>query len=383
MSETRDGGPTALPARGFRYNGLVCQVSVPDAADLVWLEEFLIPAFEPLRAERGNCTVTLTTDTRRYAETCEAGGPGGETVGCFTLDAGLVRLPLWGASPSGLAMRDPLLRVFYVLDLVHRDVEVLSMPANRAARTALMRVVREFAMTHSWKTGGLVLHAASVAVDEQAVILAGPRNAGKTSLLTYLLGYGAASFIANDRTVVLAAAPWPTVRGMPTIVNLRPSMLGLFPELGALVRRTGYHHSLSVAETLDGGRARPLPSAEGAGLTPGQYCHAVGVGARSHAVARALVFPRVTGEVGGIRLAPLTPDVAASRLAGALVAGGQPEQMSAVFDVAPDRPRPSRAEVERACLALAATVRSFECLLGLDAYRERAAAEIFLHATLG
>jgi hypothetical protein len=78
-----------------------------------------------------------------------------------------------------------------------------------------------------------------------------------------------------------------------------------------------------------------------------------------------------------------TPDAAASRLAGALVAGEQPEQMSAVFDVTPDRPRPGRAEVERACLELAATVRSFECLLGLDAYRERAAAEVFLDATLG
>src|SRR5436309_367047 len=32
--------------RADRYNGLVCQVSVPPAADLVWLEEFLVPAFE-------------------------------------------------------------------------------------------------------------------------------------------------------------------------------------------------------------------------------------------------------------------------------------------------------------------------------------------------
>jgi hypothetical protein len=112
-------------------------------------------------------------------------------------------------------------------------------------------------------------------------------------------------------------------------------------------------------------------------------CEVSDAAARSHAVARALVFPRVTGEAGAIRLAPLTPDVAAFRLAGALVSGGQPEQMSAVFDVGPDRPRPGRAEVERACLAFAATVRSFECVLGLDAYRERAAAEVFLDATLG
>lgn len=383
MTGTARRPPTEVPARGFRYGDLVCRVSVSDPADLVWLEEFLVPAFEPVESGRGDCAVTLTVDPERYAETLAAGGAGGRTLGCFALDRGLIHLPVWGASPFHPVVRDPLLRVFYLLDAAHRDVRLLSLPANRAARTALMRVVREFAMTHAWKTGGLVLHAGSLAVGEQAVIIAGPRNAGKTSLLTYLLGHGAPRFIANDRSVILATASWPSVRGMPTIVNLRPSMLDLFPELGAVVRNRGYHHSLTVAETLDGGQARPWAPGEAAGLTPLQYCHAAGADACARAVARALVFPRVAGEVEGIRVTPLAPDVAASRLAGALVAGGEPEQMSAVFDAAPDRPLPGRADVQRACRALAAAVRSLECVLGVDAYRTRAGAEVLLDAALG
>ncbi len=367
----------------FRYNGLTARVSSADPRDLVWLREFLAPAFEEVRTSDADCTVTLTIDTRRYMEFVRAGpqSDGGQ-LACFALDGSVVRLPLWTAGPSTRVLRDDPLRVFYILDPARTEVCVLSPRHNRKARMALMRVVREFAMTHSWKSGGLLVHGAALAVDGKAVVLAGPKKAGKTSLLTHLLRSRAATFVANDRTLVTLTGHGPAVRGMPTIVTLRPRMLKIFPGLRATLERRGYHHSLTLDEARGGeSPPAPRPPDAGVGLTASQFCEVLGAGLSPQAGAAALVLPRVTGEPGSIRLEPLSADIAAVRLADSLVGGRRSGSTSSVFDVAPGRSPTDPTALERLCRDFTSRVRCFQCDLGRDAYQS-ASAESFLEGVL-
>ena len=74
------------------------------------------------------------------------------------------------------------------------------------ARVALMRVVREYAMLYATQAGWLILHAAAVCVGGDAFVIAGPKRAGKTTLLLHALRNEQGAYVSNDR-VALGAEP--------------------------------------------------------------------------------------------------------------------------------------------------------------------------------
>ncbi|HZS34798.1 MAG TPA: hypothetical protein VFC42_15650, partial [Methylomirabilota bacterium] len=83
----------------LRYGTLVVRVESDDPGHLAWLEEFLAPSFEAIAAARPAWTVRLVGDPARYADSLRRGpAADAETVPCFWLDTGIVRLPRWMAS---------------------------------------------------------------------------------------------------------------------------------------------------------------------------------------------------------------------------------------------------------------------------------------------
>jgi hypothetical protein len=396
-------------SRTFAYKGLTVRVESADPLPLVWLEEFLTPAFTVEPTAVADCHVTLVVDDRKYRDTMQRGPRSDcEPVGCFTFDGRLARLPLWrpAGEPSqknatepqcsrlltvsascttpGEADRvvfDPDSEVFYFVTHDSTRVHILTGRHHPSRRIALMRVVREFAMSRVRADESFVLHAAAVALGGHGIVIAGPKGAGKTSLLIHLLLHQAdGAFVSNDRVVVDVEGSVPWVRGMPTVVTIRDDTLHLFPAFGAAVRQAGYDERLALNEVTPSYSPRADSSV---GLAPAQLCAVLGTPMRGQVRPGALLFPRVTEHARGIEVHALSSWSAAERLRAVLFGGSPLPPQSEVFSLAHDRRRGTETvQLERLCLAFTSAVRCFDCSLGPEAYRAASAPDL-VDAILG
>jgi hypothetical protein len=363
----------------FAFGDLGIRVESTEGAHLAWLAEFLGPHFETAAEAGYACRVCLVEDRDRY-DAALAAGPAAGSLDAFALDGGVVGLPRWRGAETRL--RDAQRDVFYDVTGAPLTITVLSVPGNLKARTALMRVVRELATNHAQRAGGLLLHASAFAAGGRGVIVAGPKEAGKTTLLIHALHAPTVEYVANDRIVVPPGAAGPA-RGVPTIVKLRPGTLGLFPAVAERVAASGYYQRLTIAEAsvrpaIAAGRQTDEPR-----LSPAQLCRLLGVRARAGCEIGAVVFPRVTGEAGGFALRRLAAEEVAGRLEGAFFGARPARWTSDVFALADEPSPPDRDELVARGRALAARVPGFECRLGLDAYASPRAAGDLVAALLG
>jgi hypothetical protein len=247
----------------LRYDGFVVGIESDDASDLVWLQEFLGPPFEPVTGVAPDRVVRVVSDGGRYAKLLGRGpDPGGVQTPSFVMDSGIVRLPVWraeGDQPARILF-DEEFRVFYTIRSDEEPIEILA-PDDKRPRTALMRVVRELAMGWVWRAGRHILHAAAVALDDRVVMLAGPKRSGKTTLLIHLLRHGGAAFVTNDRVVATERRSTVRVHGLPTIVKAWRDTLEWFPEvrerlLFASPRATATGASARPSSSLSSGHGR-------------------------------------------------------------------------------------------------------------------------------
>lgn len=374
---------------GLRYARFTTRVESDDASHLDWLREFLTPSFEAVETPRPARTVRLRVDPERYADAARRGPRSGdEAVPWFWLDTGVLRLPLWTAPWEGRVVFDRDRAAFFTLD-PPTAVEILTSGDGLAVRDALMRVVRELAMSEAWRQGALVLHAAAAIVDDRVILIAGPKGAGKTTLLVHLLRGSRARFVSNDRVVIPADGPAPAVRGLPTIVKLLRESAQWFPDLYGRLLTSPFHHRLTLAEARHGQpHAATTPPRSHWTLTPAQLCSLVGATPVPGGRLEAIVFPRVTGDPGTVALRRLPLAEAAAAITatqlGALRAE-PPEEGAPAWpweSGGPNAPVPVRARAlaEARCRELATRVPAFECRLGPDAYGDASSAARLLAA---
>jgi len=355
------------------YRGIAVRVEASDIADLDWLAEFLAPSFAVVEPDTADCTVILVPDERRHREILAATGPvqSASMLECFVLDRGVISLPSWPAADGGRIIVNSDSGLLYVVSADRRRIELVSAPQNRKRRGELMRVVREFAMAAAWTRQSLVLHAAAFAVRNRAVLIAGPKHAGKTSLLMSCLDTAEVRFVSNDRVVLDVTHSEPVACGMPTIVSIRSDTLARFP---VAMQRPGcgeYHYARTIAE-VEAQRAtapaagflqRPLS------LSSAQLCRLFGVEMVGGAVpAAAIVFPQVDTGIRDLRVRELGVEEAVARLPDALLGASTAPRTSEVFALPGDTPVIGHPEVIRVWRTLLAHVRAFECRLGPDAY---------------
>jgi hypothetical protein len=367
------------------YNGLIIRVSSTDASDLIWLQEFLSPQFEPVEGVSSDCSARLTSDSRQYEEILDREAqPDGAEVGCFAQDSSLVRLPLWRSLTGDRVVFDKHLRVLYIVKRERAEVDLLTLADNLSRRTALMRVVREYAMNGARLTGRLIIHGSAFALDGGGVIIAGPKHAGKTTLLMYMLKQGGAEYVSNDRVVVSFEQAGPTMRGMPTIVAVRQETLEMLPDVHHRLLAAGYNYRLTLAETKRGPLRPARPGKDGRyTLSPAQFCELLQVRAAARASVRALLFPRVTGGSGTIELEELPAEEAAVRLNQSLFGAGPSREGSELFVPTGCGPGADPGARGGLSLALTSKVPSFECRLGRDAYQSGIAATGMVRRLLG
>ena len=357
-----------MPAIQLAYRDLRVRVQSPEAADLAWLEEFLSPAFARVDDPRADAEVVVRHDDGTGVAALRADADGRtEPATALVLDTELQRFPTWRDRARRVLLHEEA-HAFIVSD-DGRHVQLVSAASRESRRTALMKLVRELAMSAAWTPRSLVLHAAAVAIGERALLIAGPKRAGKTSLLLHALGGAGAQLLANDRVVLERADGRAVAHGMPTIVNLRAdTVLARFAgdDARRAVYRYRFFHTIAEAEQHPPATdLTPRPLA----CSPAQLGHLFGVELIGHASAAALLLPRVDSEAKGIELRRLDADEAAHRLPDVLFAAAQlPPPISDVFALPGAAPAASAAALHELWRAFVAPLPVFDCRLGGDAY---------------
>lgn len=349
------------------YRGLCTRVEDGDADELAWLEEFLSPAFRRDDAAPVDCIVAVEDDAARLAQLRATVGDASPPALCLVQDTGPIRLPARHGAAASVVRHDDA-HLAYVASPDRRRIAVVSERRGDKRRTALMKLVRELAMSAAWSGDSLVLHAAACVAGERAILIAGPKRAGKSSLLLHVLGAPGARLLANDRAVLVLADGGAIAHGMPTIVSLRPDTVAA-RFAGESARRAAYRHrfSLTLAEAVAGPPVAD-PTLRPLSCSPPQLAHLLGIELVGEAAASVLLLPRVDPAARGIAMRRLSADEAAGRLPDVLFAARSGPHISEVFAL-PDRSRAARpaelADLWRACVE---RLRVFDCRLGPDAY---------------
>lgn len=350
-------------AARYRFGpvGLEVRSDDPDAAR--WLDEFATPW---LQRSSGSAEhrVRVRGSRFRFAE-LERAASSRETppVACFHLDRELVWLPGW-RDGDALCLHDERRGCF--LRIGQRDVEIVAPPRHRTVRLPLLRTVRELAMTRlRARPDALDLHAAAFEIAGRAVLVLGPKRAGKTTLLLQALLGGRANLVANDRALALLDGGPARVHGVPTAVRIRRDTLAADPRLagddGAGERPLLYHR---------GERRENRPAAPGAPLTlsPSELARRLGVGCVADAPLAAVVCPRIDPGAAGFSLEPMEAAEAETAVREALYGPGD-ERPDTVFERRLGRAAPETTEAASA--RLAHKLPFLGCRLGPDAYVRR------------
>ena len=343
-------------------------VSSPTDGDAAWLAEFLGPAFrQGNHAADAHYDVDAIVDAHRF-DALLAGKPDGVLSGAvaFVLDQRTLTTSSWRDPRSGLPVFfDAAHHTIYLRQTGSPGVTVVARTGGRLFRGAVMRIVREVAMTRAWTANSLVLHASAFATEQGAVVVAGPKRAGKTSLLLHALHAPGVSFIANDRVVLAGDGHGFSADGMPSIASLRHSTLAIFPGLSDTLATRGYRAHLTCAECEGSVAAR----GESDGSTsPAQLCRAVGVPMSASAPATAILLPHVDLSSPGFDIRPLSRTEADARFEAVRFASASRGRTSEIFrtdgtDVIVDLSQ-ARAVWSHAT----ASVPVFECRIGRGAF---------------
>jgi hypothetical protein len=155
------------------------------------------------------------------------------------------------------------------------------------------------------------------------------------------------------------------VRGMPSIVSVRPGSLEFLPGVEPRLLASACGHTSRSLETRT-----PVTFADGRyALSPPQFCHVVDARPVAEAGLAAIVFPCVRSEEATLAVRPLSTQEAAGRLTEAvfgIAAAGGP---SAMFDVAEPDTYPDLESLLANAMRLANAVPCLEVGLGRSAYR--------------
>ncbi|MGH3568507.1 MAG: hypothetical protein ACRDRH_21275 [Pseudonocardia sp.] len=182
----------------------------------------------------------------------------------------------------------------YAVAAQGHDIDLFTHTGTVRPHRYPIRLVREAMLRTYEDADGVIFHAAGVDVGGAAVMICGPRGAGKTTVTATLLRLPSAALLSNDRLVGyqgdhVVAVPLPVPTGRGTIQA--------FPELERLVRRP----------TANGIELDTMPADFGStvkhAFTARQFAEAFSARLIARSTLRLIVVPRLadTGEPAGFR----------------------------------------------------------------------------------
>jgi len=353
-----------VPRRVFRSDGSTIRVESRDVSALRWLTEFLVPPFVEENSSPADHVVRLVVDASRYESLREEGSRGSEEANVFQLDSGFRALPIAHLEGGCAVAVDDRQRVVYRIDATTQEVEILTRPGNAACRTGLLQVTRELAMARSWRSKRLLAHAAGLSKNERTLLLAGPKQAGKTTLLLHCLRASGTEILSQDRTLLELGGEAITARGVPTFASIRAGTLDLLPEIARRVHMSPYGPRLTLAECEETSTV-PVPRGGERYLTPAQFSRVVERPICESARLAGILFPeQARGDC--ITLNRLQPDEARSRLRDTLFGSTTRGRPASFFS--PGAPMAEDAAMERRCDEVVRCTPVFSASIGVGAF---------------
>jgi hypothetical protein len=305
--------------------------------DLRWLGEFFEPSLGTEGLAVDQATVTASVDANRF-ETLKREFSLHERrlYDCFTLDGSFDAFSGCHTAQGELLISldrfDLMLRVGATKDVY----ELVAGSTNAKVRMGLMRVVREIATVRALRAGGVPLHGSACARQGGAFGFLGHKTAGKTTSLIHWLQSEETRFLANDRFFLFRRRGGWVIRGMPTIVKLRPDTLQLFDDLPRRATEYPFDWNRTLAE-VHAAAAQGSPSRRAATFTQTQFLRIMDRSAVAEAPLRMLLFPERDDSLDVAVYQPLSPRDAVARLEANLLSPGTLPATAEVFDPEPNR----------------------------------------------
>jgi hypothetical protein len=335
------------------FGGLNRTVRVrAEREDLRWLQEFVDPWMVSSRDEP-DWTIEVLPPTGRLLLDRE---PRGRVVTTFTMDktGGDTHSASFWQGAGTLDHPERNLRLHVAPP--HVFIEATD---QGVARMTLLRVVRELTL----HAAGVCLHASAFVLSGVGVVVCGPKNAGKTTLLLQALGEGA-EYVTNDRLVVhQSEAGHLQLHGIPTVVSIRAGGIDRVPPAAARFRARPLWYKRTEAE-CDRWVAAEGPAvidADAQWFSSRQLCSTFAVRARAAVSPDILLFPAIDPLANGLVATAVSADEARHRLCSSVLGrGGVPEAF---------RRGAASAEVSSHSLsALAAIAPAYHVAVGPDAW---------------
>jgi hypothetical protein len=270
--------------------------------------------------------------------------------------------PRRGDGPSGAAGRtlyDSEHDLFYVI--AGDRVQLVAAQENLQARLRLLHILREVALAAACRRRALILQAAAIVVDGQALLVVGAGQSGKTTLMAQLLQHPGAAFMADDLVLLIAQGDGLMAVGVPSIVALRPDTPRLVP--GGLSRLVNDTDTALLTPAERAARTTPTPTPDGRLLlSPRQFADALGVEQVNEAPVVGLLLPDTAGSSPVRDLSRIAAADAEPRVANAvfrIAFGGAAQSVFAAFAGGTGSYRSDLTLLHR----LVQTVPAFSCSL--------------------
>lgn len=345
--------------RGYIFNEAGLDVSGNDFADLHWIEELLHPWCDSVSPGCASMSIRLTRSnmlTRILSEKWEKHRDQNTyftDLPCVRLDQQTVTLEGW-REDNKLVLVDSLAGCFFMVD--GSNAELVVPVSSKHARIILLSTIREMIIGRLSGLHALVdLHAAGFCIGGQGVLLAGPRKAGKTTLLCHAISSAGAELLANDRILVDLNKDYPIAYGVPTMASIRKGTLDLFPQLQApeeILRS-------SADEGQNGSSELRLP--------PSKFASRLGARHLQKAQLRAILLPEIISGPEGIVLKPLAAEEALLRLKSYRYGVPEHREVPTLFGSLMSGGR-KPVSIEEGMAHLVSEVPIYQCQMGVNAY---------------
>jgi hypothetical protein len=350
----------------YRFGKTSIEVDIDDPDVARWLAEFFTPWFSIKASTGTGLRVRVTSSREQFSALNHREMESKlQQIPCFGLDSKLISLPGWIESDGTTLIADKELGCYYRLQ--GNQVDVISRPQDRQARIGLMRVLRELATSRAFALIEMLdLHAAAFVFRGRAILLAGDKNIGKTTLLAHALTSCHTALMANDR-VIIDVSRLQTY-GVPTIVSVRNETEQTFPMLSNMMPRRAFlfhEGELASIDFAQVGAKRLLA------LSPVQFGRQMGSRVEPWAPVGAILFPQISSSIPTLSLRPLDPSDAVACLRTSLYGSRSAARSNTIFQkIATALPD---SDARNSLLdQLATAVPLIRCVLGKNAYDESA-----------
>lgn len=330
--------------------GVTTAVFSEDDAMLGWLAESLSPSYGVVA--HGN---DLPDHAEVVVEIREEPAPelpraAAEAMPCFAHESELVSLAGWRIGER-ILLDDPT----YELRISAGPNGVVLWRAGQQWRRGIVqRVIHAVTLARLLGDGRyLQLHASGLEAQGQTVAFAGPKGSGKTTTLARLASTLSTPVVANDRLILALSAPGLPVRGVPTVVPIRPDTLRLLREPFAGVVASPRYVSMTLAEFARS-RGPEGPGADGvaAMLNTPQFAWQLGAPLSAGAPLGCLAVLSLDPGVDAFELSELTSSEAVRALRSFSFGAARTPEERTVFDrvfgrdVPPAQPAISAVQLE-------------------------------------